>query len=122
MVDDDEGLEEGQYYLQFYDNNIGESVSVTNDFDYAAEGIGETEESYYYEYLVDENAGTFELADSLAVPYSGYVSSIQWVGGNLLVDCGVSGSFTAYDADGTAIRTWSMGADKFIYRVFLYDL
>ena len=122
VVDDDEGLEEGQYYLQFYDNNIGESASVTNDFDYAAEGIGETEESYYYEYLVDENAGTFELADSLTVPYSGYVSSIQWVGGNLLVDCGISGSFTVYDADGEAIRTWSMGADKFIYRVFEYDL
>ena len=36
---------------------------------------GET--SYYYKYLVDENAGTFSMMDSFEVPYSGYVSRAQ---------------------------------------------
>ena len=122
-VEDDE-LEDGQYYLQFYNNNYGKSASTTNDFDYegAGIGVGDDPSSYYYEYLVDENERTFELVDSLAVPYSGFVSSVQWKGSNLIVDSGAQGLFTEYDADYTPIRTFSMGADKFIYRVFKYDL
>ena len=120
----DDSLEDGQYYLQFYNNNLGVSASTTNDFDYEGAGIGAGDDpsSYYYCYLVDENAGTFELVDSLEVPYSGYVSSVQWVGENLLIDSGTLGYYTEYDADGVAIRSFSMGADTFIYRVFKYDL
>ena len=118
----DDALEPGQYYLQFFNNNLGVSASVTNDFDYEGAGIGAEEYSYYYEYLVDENAGTFELVDSLQVPYSGYVSSVQWIDGNLIIDSGSLGYFTEYDSDYEEIRSFSMGVDKFIYRVFKYDL
>ena len=119
---EDDALEDGQYYLQFFNNNLGVSASTTNDFDYEDAGIGESGCSYYYVYLVDENEGTFALADSLEVPYSGYVSSVQWKDGNLIVDSGTQGLFTEYDADYNPIRTFSMGAEKFIYRVFKYDL
>ena len=121
---EDDALEDGQYYLQFFNNNFGASASVTNDFDYAGAGIGQGSDpsSYYYVYLVDEDAGTFELVDSLAVTYSGYVSSVQWKDGNLIVDSGGKGEFTEFDASYEPIRTFTMGADKFIYRVFKYDL
>ena len=120
---EDDSLQEGQYYLQFYNNNLGMSASTTNDFDYAGAGIGgEDASSYYYMYLVDENERTFELVDSLEVPYSGYVSSVQWVGDNLIIDSGTLGYYTEYDADYEPICSFSMGTDKFIYRVFKYDL
>ena len=120
---EDDSLEEGQYYLQFYNNNLGVSASTTNDFDYAGAGIGgEDASSYYYVYLVDENERTFELVDSLEVPYSGYVSSVQWVGDNLIIDSGTLGYYTEYDAGYEPICSFSMGTDKFIYRVFKYDL
>ena len=46
---------------------------------------------------MDENEGTFELVDS-----------------------GLKGTFTEYDADHKAIVTYKMDYEKFIYRVFKY--
>ena len=125
---EDESLDEGQYYLIMYNNNIGVSEAVTNGFDYDAAGltnedaVSDTVESYYYKYLVDENARTFELVDEIGCPLSGYVSSVQDVDGNILIDSGIPGIFAEYDAEGEPIATFTMHTDKFIYRVFKYDL
>lgn len=66
--EEDEILGEGQYYLYMFNNNIGISTSNPS-FDWSSVGLTENtskngETSYYYKYLVDENAGTFSLADS----------------------------------------------------------
>ena len=46
--------------------------------------------SHVYYYLVDENAGTFQLAWSFDVPYSSVVSNVQLLeGGNYVVNSGV---------------------------------
>ena len=120
----DESLADGQYYLYMFDNNIG--ISETRpDYDLASIGLKvssavDGKNSKYYKYLVDENEGTFELVDSFKVPYSGYVSSAQETGDNVLVDSGLKGTFTEYDADHKAIVTYKMDYEKFIYRVFKY--
>lgn len=118
----DESLADGQYYLYMFDNNIG--ISETRpDYDWSSIGLKvssavDGKNSKYYKYLVDENEGTFELVDSFKVPYSGYVSSAQETGDNVLVDSGLKGTFTEYDADHKAIV--KMDYEKFIYRVFKY--
>ena len=122
----DESLADGQYYLYMFDNNIG--ISETRpDYDWSSIGLKvssavDGKNSKYYKYLVDENEGTFELVDSFKVPYSGYVSSAQETGDNVLVDSGLKGTFTEYDADHKAIVTYKIKMDyeKFIYRVFKY--
>ena len=120
----DESLADGQYYLYMFDNNIG--ISETRpDYDWSSIGLKvssavDGKNSKYYKYLVDENEGTFELVDSFKVPYSGYVSSAQETGDNVLVDSGLKGTFTEYDADHKAIVTYKMYYEKFIYRVFKY--
>ena len=120
----DESLADGQYYLYMFDNNIG--ISETRpDYDWSSIGLKvssavDGKNSKYYKYLVDENEGTFELVDSFKVPYSGYVSSAQETGDNVLVDSGLKGTFTEYDADHKAIVTYNMDYEKFIYRVFKY--
>ena len=120
----DESLADGQYYLYMFDNNIG--ISETRpDYDWSSIGLKvssavDGKNSKYYKYLVDENEGTFELVDSFKVPYSGYVSSAQETGDNVLVDSGLKGTFTEYDADHKAIVTYKMAYEKFIYRVFKY--
>ena len=107
----DESLADGQYYLYMFDNNIG--ISETRpDYDWSSIGLKvssavDGKNSKYYKYLVDENEGTFELVDSFKVPYSGYVSSAQETGDNVLVDSGLKGTFTEYDADHKAIVTYS---------------
>ena len=75
----------------------------------------------YYKYLVDENAGTYELVDSFDVPYSGYVSSVQDMEHNTVVDSGFAGIFGEYDEEHRLIRQFTMEKEKFIYRVFKYD-
>lgn len=127
---EDGSLEDGQYYLYMFNNNIGISAQTTSDFDYTSIGLTNTTEtsdeegaySYYYKYLVDEDAGTFDLIASIAVPYSGYNSSAQEVGDNVVTDSGMLGVFGEYDADGALIRQFTMQIEWLLYRVFKYDL
>ena len=123
--EEDESLGEGQYYLYMFNNNIG--ISTSNPaFDWSSVGLTENtpkngETSYYYKYLVDENAGTFSLADSFEVPYSGYVSSAQDLNENYGIDSGFAGTFAEYDAAHNLIASYTMDVEKFIYRVYKYS-
>lgn len=123
--EEDESLGEGQYYLYMFNNNIG--ISTSNPaFDWSSVGLTENtpkngETSYYYKYLVDENAGTFSLADSFEVPYSGYVSSAQDLNENYVIDSGFAGTFAEYDAAHNLIASYTMDVEKFIYRVYKYS-
>ena len=127
---EDDSLEDGQYYVTMFNNNIGVSGGTTTDFDYSSIGLtnstGRTDEedvySYYYKYLVDENEGSFELVESIAVPYSGFISSVQDYDGNVVVDSGLLGIFGEYDEDGELISQFTVNIEDVLYRVFKYDL
>ena len=122
---EDDSLEDGQYYIYMFNNNIG--VSNSNpDFDWSSIGLTNTEgmggdTSYYYEYLVDENDGTFTLTDSFEVPYSGYVSSAQNIGTHTIIDSGIPGIFSEYDENHELIASFTMETEKYIYRVYKYE-
>ena len=79
------------------------------------------DQSYYYKYLVDENKRTFELVDSQAVTYSGYVSSVQIDEGNLIVDSGSAFQTVEFDENKEVIQTLIGTGDTWWYRVFKYD-
>ena len=122
---EDDSLPDGQYYLYMCNNNFGTSESRTYDWT-AIDGIetsvkgGET--SYYYKYLVDENAGDYRLVQSFEVPFSAYVSSAQEYGETIIVDSGMAGVFGEYSSDGSLIREYRMElAKNYIYRVYKYD-
>ena len=75
-------------------------------------------------FTVDETARTYELEEQTAVPFSGYVSSAQRVGdsNSMLVASGQAKTFTEYDRYGLPIATYEMEAEKYIYRVYKYEL
>ncbi len=119
-------LDDGQYYLYFYNNN--NTVCSTRGYDYSSDSSyygtysgTEGEESMYYRYLVDENERTFELVDEISVTYSGYVSSVQHLGENILVDSGSAFTAVEFDEDHTPIQTLVGTGDTWWYRVFKYD-
>lgn len=123
---EDESLPEGQYYLYMFNNNIG--VSETRpDFDWSiidgiqSEAVDGTT-SYYYKYLVDETSGSYELVESFELPYSGYVSSVQEIGDNVVADSGMQGIWGEYDSENNLIRSFTMEKESFIYRVYKYEL
>lgn len=124
---EDNSLPQGQYYLYLYNNNL--AVSTTrpdydwkNDSNYSNAYYSlKKGTSYYYKYLVDENTRTVELVSSIPVAYSGYVSSVQELDGNVIIDSGIAMSWSEYSQDGTLLKTFKTTGGKFVYRVFKYD-
>lgn len=123
------GADDEHYTLYMFNNNSAVMDSRT-DLDmtpYLEEGAGttdldSTENSYYYEYEVDETAGTYKLMKEFAVPYSTFISSVQKLGDNYLVDSGQVATFTEYDEEGAPIATFTTtGDEKFLYRVYKYE-
>lgn len=117
------------YDLLVFDNNFGAAESYPK-FDWSQLGAAvvtdysKGDHSFARRFTVDEAARTYELVDQIEVPFSGYVSSVQPVGssGSVLVDSGQAKIFSEYDRYGLPIATFRMDAEKYIYRVFKYEL
>lgn len=124
----DESLPEGQYYLRMFDNNYWANSTRTGYTPTLPDTVGQalTEDesivSHVYYYLVDENAGTFQLAWSFDVPYSSVVSNVQLLeGGNYVVNSGVPQVYGEYDAEGNLIRQFQYHSMMNGYRVMKDD-
>lgn len=126
------GSDDQHYTLYMFNNNSALFDSRNDDLDltkFTDAGAGGTmteeqgDNSYYYEYEVDESTGTYKMVNQIAVPYSSYISSVQKLSnGNILVDSGQQATFTEYDENGDAIATFKKSTDaSFIYRVYKYD-
>ena len=119
----------GRYQVLLYDNNFGAAESYPK-FDWGQLGAAVVTDyskgthSFGRVFMVDENARTYELEEQVAVPFSGYVSSAQRVGdsNSMIVASGQAKTFTEYDRYGLPIATYEMEAEKFIYRVYKYEL
>ncbi len=123
----DNSLNEGQYYLYLYNNNLAVSTTRANydwknDPHYSLAYYNlKKGTSYYYKYLIDENNRTVELVQSIPVDYSGYVSSVQELNGHIIIDSGMAMSWSEYSQDGTLLQKYTTTGGKFVYRVFKYD-
>ncbi len=121
---DDSSLEEGQYYLEMYNNNYGAS-NTREDFPWEEyPGVGtfaEGETSKYYKYLVDENENTYELVEEFDVAYSSIVSSVQDIDNNHVTSSGKSNCYAEYDENGKLIKQFNYTSKKYAYRVFKYS-
>lgn len=125
----DESLEEGQYYIYMYNNN--NTISTTrpeydwkSDSNYSNTGVftkSNGANSSYYKYLVDTNERTYSLVDKIEVPYSGYVSSAQEYGGNIVIDSGRALAVWEYDSEGELIQELNFVGEHWIYRIYKYD-
>ena len=119
----------GRYQVLLYDNNFGAAESYPK-FDWGQLGAAVVTDysrgshSFGRIFTVDEMARTYGLEDQIAVPFSGYVSSVQRVGNSnsMLVASGQAKTFTEYDRYGLPITTYEMEAEKYIYRVYKYEL
>lgn len=120
---EDDSLEDGEYYLILYNNNYNTADSRP-DFDWSAyPGTGtysEGEKSMYYKYLVNEQDKTFELVDSIDLPYSSIVSSVEHLDDNIITSSGKSNCYEEFDQDRNLIRSYHYSAEKYAYRVFKY--
>ncbi len=130
--EEDETLEEGQYYIYLFNNNYGRSTTQP-DYDWTqienifTVGTGQMDDpsqaySLYYKYLIDENQRTYELVSSFEVPYSSYISSAQHKDGNIIIDSGAQGILGEYDSEGTLLKQYKIKMNTYmIYRIYKYD-
>lgn len=124
----------GVYRVYLFNNNYGASstnpsynwgkfsgVQVKNNLSMSKEEINQAF-SYYYEYEVDENKGTYKLIKKISVPYSSHVSSVQKKDGNIIVDSGFQGLFGEYSKSGKLLQQYKIKLNKYMgYRVYKYD-
>ena len=122
----DSSLSDGQYYLYLYNNNIAvsttrpdynwkEDPNYTNVSYDSKDGV-----SHYYKYLIDENTKTVELIADIPAEYSGYVSSVQEIDNNVIIDSGMAMTWFEYDKSGSLIKKFTTTGGKFLHRVFKY--
>ena len=118
------GDSDSEYYLIMFNNNYG-SIVTRPDFEWTNyPDVGSYEEgetSYFYKYKINEDNKTYDLEESLEIPYSSIVSSVQYSFDNLVVGSGMDNSFGEYDKDGNLIKQFKYGAKKYAYRVFKYS-
>lgn len=126
----DESLAEDQYYIEFYNNNywwILTRPEYEEGFDpdqSKALDSNPYDKSYYYKYLVDEAAGSYELVDSIPVPYSSIVSNVQIMDNdNILINSGKANVVGEYDSQANLIANYEYPSSHngFTYRVFKND-
>ena len=119
----EDGMEDGTYYLSMFNNNY-KTATTRPDFDWSVyPGTGtylEGEQSYYYKYLVNEKNHTYTLVESISLPYSSIVSSVQSYQNHLVTSSGLSNEYRELDAEGKLIRSYTYSAKKYAYRVFKY--
>lgn len=119
----------GRYQVLLYDNIFGAAESYPK-FDWGQLGAAVATDyskgmhPFGRIFTVDETVRAYELEDQIAVPFSGYVSSAQRVGNSdsMLVASGMAKTFAEYDRYGLPIATYEMEAEKYIYRVYKYEL
>lgn len=120
----DDNLEDGQYYLEMYNNNYGSS-NTREDFPWENYiGVGTFAEgtaSKYYKYLVDEKENTYKLIKEFDVEYSSIVSSVQDLNNNHITSSGKSNCYAEYDKNGSLIKQFNYTSKKYAYRVFKYS-
>lgn len=124
----DDSLPDGQYYVYCYNNNSTFS-STWPAYDwtiYSNTGFPQkpADNSFCYKYLVDENEGTYELADSVPLVYSMVVSSTQYMDNGNLVTCSGMGTpyqaIQEFDAEGNELSRFNMNVGVYTYRTLKF--
>lgn len=120
----DDSLDDGCYYVTIFNNNYG-NMATRQGYDWSnIEGVGTYKNgtnSYFYKYLVNENERTYQLIQSIALPYSPIVSSIEYYENHIQTSSGVDCSFAEYDENGELIRQYDYQAENYAYRVMKYS-
>lgn len=128
ILENDNKLKSGQYYLYMFNNNYAKSDTVFNDdWVKTIKDVGNknksAKNSMFYKYLIDENLGTFSLVDSFLLDYSNTKSNIQMYNDNHYVVT-VSSKNTIYEYDGNKKIVLRLKLDDYydIYRVYKLDM
>lgn len=117
-------LGEGKYYLTMLNNNYGYAQTLPTIKWSNFIGVGTAKKaannSYYYEYIVDENEGYYGLKHSYRVPYTAKGGNVFRVDNksNTVANSMREKVFGEYDKDGLLIRQFSVKA----YRVYKNDM
>lgn len=123
QADDNSGT---RYYLSMYNNNYGYNSTRKkldwSDYPFVGTKKKKAATSYYYKYLVDEETGMYELAQSFQLPYSTYESSVQEYGDNIIVNSASDCSLGEYDSKGMLIQELKYNVDTYTYKIVKMDL
>ena len=107
VIEKDSSLAEGQYLVYMLNNNSGAGAAKGN------------ENSYYYRYLVDENAGTYVLDEKERLEKNAEGGNVIPFEESYLYCKGDSDTFLECDEEGKLIKSFQ--AQEELYRVYKSD-
>lgn len=126
VYEEDATLPKGKYYLCLFNNNFGywgtKPKFNWNQFTGIGRKNSPAEHSMYYQYLVDENQGTYELIKNISVPYSSLLGSVDNYKGNHVINSGKAAIYGEYDSTGKLIREFKADTRSDIKHVYKYDM
>lgn len=128
IIKKDKKLKEHQYYIIFYNNNYAPSEETIFNIGWEKiiEGVGKdgkpAKNSAYYKYLIDEKEKTYTLIESIKVPYSYNVSSVQILDNGYLINSGDISTIQEYNEEKKLILTLKSLEEFNIYRAYKYDM
>ena len=123
----EEMMPSGVYELYLYDNHIAGTDSRPElDYSGMAEDLGATLKrgtaSYFSRYLVNENARTWELLETVPLDYSGYMGGAQVTeDGHLVTVTAGRFVYSEFDEGRNLIRKYTAAGTEYLTRVFKYD-
>ncbi|WBW49370.1 aryl-sulfate sulfotransferase [Peptoniphilus equinus] len=130
----DKKLPATSYYLYMFDNNSAIMESRRNfswqGFDDVVQvppvinkdtTLPKGTSSYYYKYLVDEDAKTYRLEKKIALPFSFFQGSVMESGGHIIYGSSFRGAFGEMDTDGNVINGFMLKENSHPYRAGKFD-
>lgn len=127
IIEKDNKLKSGQYYLYFYNNNYAIRYYTFNEHwvnsvPNAGKWPSSEVNSSYFKYLIDEKERTYELVESIDVPYSPTISNVQKLDTGYLINSGDALTVQEYDNEKKVILTLSSDKIESFYRFYKHDM
>lgn len=115
-------INNSSYYIRLFNSNYGKSNNKIDysKFDIDNNSISRGDNSYYYNYKIDEKTNSYELIDKLELPYTAYNGSIDLYNNNYLFNT-KNNTFLVYDNNKKLLHKYKVNSDNNIYRVYKYN-
>ena len=124
----DDNLKKHQYYLIFYNNNYAppKETIFNTGWETIIDGVGKdgtpAEYSAYYKYLVDEQAKTYTLVESIKVPYSSIISNAHITNNSYVINSGYIATIQEFNENKELALTLKLPQQYNLYRAYKHDM
>lgn len=115
-------LEEGQFYLSLFNTAKDMGGQKRNSILNENQANSTEENSFYYQYLVDEGQNRYDLIKKIELPYSSSSCTAMPYGNKVVISLGFNKEFREYNAKGEIMSKYLINDTNSSYQIFKYTM